>query len=134
MTGWLCLSGPNYSKTAGPIKKCYCKELSQIAQGSKWAKKIAKKLPKTPNWQKVAKMAKNAKVAKSPQIRLQVVSRGSRWFQVSNSMGSDDSGDLRAGTLRVRGARLPAEGRQASRLINKIKVFGPLCGGMFVSS
>ena len=50
-------------------------------------------------------MAKNAKVAKSPQIRLQGVSRGFRWFQVSNSMGSDDSGDLRAGTLRVRGAR-----------------------------
>ena len=37
-------------------------------------------------------MAKNAKVAKSPQIRLQGVSRGFRWFQVSNSMGSDDSG------------------------------------------
>ena len=27
-------------------QKCYCKELSQIVQGSKWAKKIAKKLPK----------------------------------------------------------------------------------------
>ena len=73
-------------------------------------KKIAKKLTKTPNWQKVAKMAKNAKVAKSPQIRLQGVSRGFRWFQVSNSMGSDDSGDLCAGTLRVRGARSGPEG------------------------
>ena len=40
--------------------------------------KITKKLPKTPNLQKVAKMAKNAKVAKSPQIRLQGVSDGSR--------------------------------------------------------
>ena len=72
--------------------------------------KIDKKLPKTPNWQKVAKMAKNAKVAKSPQIRLQGVSRGFRWFQVSNSMGSDNSGDLRVGTLRVRGARSGPEG------------------------
>ena len=58
----------------------------------------------TVKWQKVAK------VAKSPQIRLQGVSRGFRWFQVSNSMGSDDSGDLRAGTLRVRGARSGPEG------------------------
>ena len=41
-------------------------------------KKIPKKLPKLPNWQKVAKMAKNAKVAKSPQIRLQGVSDGCR--------------------------------------------------------
>ena len=59
---------------------------------------------KSPNWQKFTK------VAKSPQIRLQGVSRGSRWFQVSNSMGSDDSGDLSAGTLRVRGARSGSEG------------------------
>ena len=31
-------------------------------------------------------------MAKTPQIRLQVVSRGSRWFQVSNSIGSNKSG------------------------------------------
>ena len=68
---------------------------------------IAQKLPKLPNWQIVAKMAKNTKVAKSPQSWLQGVSRGFRWFQVSNSMGSDDSGNLRAGTLRVRGASGP---------------------------
>ena len=30
----------------GPIEKCYCKELSQIVQGSKWAKKIGQKVPK----------------------------------------------------------------------------------------
>ncbi len=44
------------------------------------------------NHQKVAQISKNAKVAKSPQIRLQVVSSGFRWFQVSNSMVTDDSG------------------------------------------
>ena len=55
---YVCMSGAIFSKADGPIKKCYCKELSQIAQGSKWAKKIAKKLPKSPNWQKVAKMQK----------------------------------------------------------------------------
>ena len=72
------------------------------------------------NHQKIAKIAKlakscqngkkNGKVAKSPQIRLQMVSSGFRWFQVSNSMSMDDSGDLRAGTLRVRGARSGPEG------------------------
>ena len=63
---------------------------------------------RSPNWQKFTK------VAKSPQIRLQVVSRGFWWFQVSNSMSSDDSGDLRVGTLRVRGARSGPEGPWAS--------------------
>ena len=73
---------------------------------------------KSSKWQKVTR------VAKSPPIRLQGVSRGFRWFQVSNSIGSDDSGDLRAGTLRVRGARLPAEGRQASKYkITKNRIF-----------
>ena len=73
-------------------------------------KKFANNSRKSANWQKVAKMAKKAKVAKSPQIRLHGVSRGSRWFQVLNSMVSDDSRDLRAGTLRVRSARSGPEG------------------------
>ena len=58
-------------------------------------------------WQKVAKVAKKCyqmwqKVAKG-------VLRGSKL-----SLGSTTLGDLRVGTLHVRGARLPAEGRQAS--------------------
>ena len=58
-------------------------------------------------WQKVAKVAKKCyqmwqKVAKG-------VLKGS-----TVSRGSATLGDLRVGTLRVRGARLPAEGRQAS--------------------
>ena len=80
-------------------KNCY-----QIWQKFTKMAKICQSGKKLSKWQKVAK------VAKSPQIRLHGVSRGSRWFQVSNSMGSDDSGDLRAGTLRVRGTRLPAFG------------------------
>ena len=51
------MSGAIFSYAAGPIKKCYCKELSQIVQGSKWARK---------NCQKVAKMAKNANRSMAP--------------------------------------------------------------------
>ena len=36
------------NRTGGKIKKCYCKDLSQIVQGSKWAKKMAKKCQKMP--------------------------------------------------------------------------------------
>ena len=39
--------------------------------------------------------------------------RDSKGFQGVPRYGSATPGDLRAGTLRVRGARLPAEGRQA---------------------
>ena len=98
----------------------------KIAQMAKVAKNHQSG-KKSPKWQKIAKVAKIwqsgekssnwqkvTKVAKSPQIRLQGVSRGFRWFQVSNSMGSDDSGDLRVGTLRVRGARSGPEGPWAS--------------------
>ena len=70
------------------------------------SQKNHQKVAKIAKLEKVAKMAKNAKVAKSPQIRLQMVSSDFRWFQISNSMGTEDSGDLRAGTLRVCGAEL----------------------------
>ena len=81
-------------------KKCYqicqkvAKKCYQIGQKVAKMAKICQSGEKSSKWQKVTK------VAKSPQIMLQGVSRGSRWFQVSNSMDSDDSGDL-----RVRGAR-----------------------------
>ena len=86
-------------------KKCYqicqkvAKKCYQIGQKVTKMAKICQSGEKLSKWQKVAK------VAKSPQIRLQEVSRGSRWFQVSNSIGSDDLEDLGLGTLRVRGAR-----------------------------
>ena len=32
--------------TGGPIKKCYCKDLSQIVQESKWAYYCGQNLPK----------------------------------------------------------------------------------------
>ena len=63
--------------------------------------KIRQNDKKSPYSQKVAK------VAKSPQIRLQGVPDGSR---SQTALGSNDSGDLRAGTLRVRGARSGPEG------------------------
>ena len=131
----------NKSQNAFPLLSTVSKLLIEVETWSmKWmwpksATRFVKKLPKSatrlgkksPKWQKIAKVAKIwqsgekssnwqkvTKVAKSPQIRLQGVSRGFRWFQVSNSMGSDDSGDLRAGTLRVRGARSGPEGPWAS--------------------
>ena len=55
---------------------------------------IGKKLPK---WQKTPKW-------------LKVLKLGSKAFQVSYSMGSDNSGDLCAGTLLVGGARPGPEG------------------------
>ena len=60
-------------------------------------------------WQKVAKVAK-----KCYQMWQKVAKWGLRRSKVSH--GSATLGDLRAGTLRVRGARLLAEGRQASDL------------------
>ena len=64
-------------------------------------RQIGKKLPKwqkTPKWLKVLKLGSKG------------FQGGVRWFQVSNSMGSDDSGDLRTDTLRIRGARSGPEG------------------------
>ena len=58
-------------------------------------------------WQKVAKVAK-----KCYQMWQKVAKGVLRGAKVSH--GSATLGHLRAGTLRVRGARLPAEGRQAS--------------------
>ena len=60
-------------------------------------------------WQKVAKVEKKCyqmwqKVTKWV-LRRSKVSRGSAMLR-----------DLRVGTLRIRGARLPAEGRQASHI------------------
>ena len=90
-------SATRFGKVLPDLSKNRQKVLPDWAKSGQNDKKSAK-------WQIVAK------VAKSPQIRLQGVSRGLRWFQVSNSMGSDDSGYLRAGTLRVRGTRSGPEG------------------------
>ena len=76
--------------------------------------------------QKIAKMAKNAKVAKSPQIRLQGDSRGFRGFQVSNSMGSDDSGTYARTpyefTALVQGPKVP----ELVKTKNILDVFCPI--------
>ena len=47
--------------------------------------KSPKSYPKRQIGKKLPKRQKNAKVAKSPQIRLQGVSRGFRWFQTART-------------------------------------------------
>ena len=64
-----------------------------------WQKSATRFVKKSPKWQKSATRCGK----KSP-----------KGFQGVPRYGSATPGDLRAGTLRVRGARLPAEGRQAS--------------------